>query len=120
MGKVANYIDGLSEVEKDRIVRAQKWRPGSYLHSDGTRCLVGHAADAKPHPKYLVLSTKANGLKAINAEVEHENMMVELRFDYLVRRFGLQRIVRACKLRAARGNKERIDELMREKEAAIA
>lgn len=86
MGQVGRWIDERTDIERDRIIEAQGWVAG-YLEYQGQRCLVGHVCGT---PGWRDIDFRDIAVTAT-------------RFDQLVLRFGLDRIVRACKLRAARG-----------------
>ncbi|HEV2734878.1 MAG TPA: hypothetical protein VGV85_08555 [Longimicrobiaceae bacterium] len=98
---LGKYIDGLPDRAKDRIIMGERWVTGMGRGWRGGRCLIGHAED-----------WNENGMQ--DAEVyfvrRHKENPCDLgtcigwRFDRLVQRFGKDRVVRACKLRAARGN----------------
>lgn len=86
MGMLGRYIDGLTEEQKDKVIQAQEWRTGSMGVAQGPRCLMGHA-------------------KGIYEDVQGDpfyGIRLGVTFDSACRRFGQQRIVRACKLRASK------------------
>lgn len=82
---MGRYIDGLTDVERDRLVIAQNW--ANWTPYGGNRCLVAHAQDAD-HVDYLELGCDYDGSPADA-------------FDSAVERFGIDRVVRAIKLRAS-------------------
>ena len=91
---IGKWIDGLSDEQRDRIVSATEWgfsrvpmgHPDSFDSATGKWCLMAHAEG------------RSNGWmrdeKTGMADPAH-------RFDELCERFGLARIVRAIKARAA-------------------
>lgn len=92
MGKVGRWIDGLSHDEKDRVVRATAWGTVDDLTTlkEPARCIVSHAQG--------LVSEDGRPLSHIEGE---DYGRTGCRFDRLCDRFGLERIVRACKQRAA-------------------
>lgn len=107
MGKLGRWIDGLSDEQKDRVVRTQSWfwqfhdNPGYHR---GKYCIAGAAFDLDD--TYL-------------ARRRHKAAAVQ--YDRLCRRFPGDRIVRACKQRAVKGNdKINVEVDLRELEKADA
>lgn len=97
MGKVARYIDGLTDEQRDRIIRAQEWGWGA--------CAVNEKRRDPDNPMWfgcLVEQAWGNWDEASQTREFHSIGLGG--FDSLVLRFGLDRIVRACKARAARAN----------------
>lgn len=86
---IGQWIDGLTDEQKDRIVRATEWRPHKLGSPGEPRCLTGHAFD-------ITITDVARGHPDAG-----ESLAIGVSFDDLVHRFGIDRIVRACKLRAA-------------------
>ena len=84
---VGRWIDALPPGAKDRIIVAQNWNYAGHhggYESDGPGlCLVDHALGD-------------------DTWLDHNG--VATRFDRLCQRFGAERVIRACKMRAARGN----------------
>ena len=85
------WIDALTDEERDRIIEAQNWESGNPCY--GNNCLVGHAKECATTPEMI---------RALDIGYFDSPM---LRFDLLVGRFGLDRVVRAIKARAAKGNR---------------
>lgn len=93
------YLDALAKAGEweaiDRVIEAQQWITDDY-ELRGARCLLGHAENWSP----------------MNSEVRLERFRVIVRgkgdcqvgwrFDYAVKRFGMDRVVRCIKLRAGR------------------
>lgn len=119
MGKMGRWIDGLTDEQKDRIVRGQRWRDQLVIDADGRKCLVGHAAGYQVKKR-----ANGNGTAAFRVGCEvylPDTTPTGSRFDRLCGRFGLERIVRACKQRAAKGNdKINVEVDLRELEKADA
>lgn len=98
---LGTWIDSLTDEERDRIVRAQKWRGGAYVWDDGARCLLGHVGDAKAtgnwsvFPEYGARADTTVAASSLGLDFRYAS-----RFDRLIRRFGLDRVVRAIKKRA--------------------
>ena len=83
---MGSWIDGLTDEQRDRIVQGQGWCVGDIGNAD-TTCLIGHAAGECLNP-YMAFTPPVG-------------VMIACRFDILCDRFGLDRVVRACKMRAA-------------------
>lgn len=92
MGKIGRYIDGLTDEQRDRIVTGQGWtsRADCFVDDTGCRCLVGHVDQWR----MVGRDQMSNGQCTIRHNEHHL-------YPRAVRRFGLARVVRACKLRAA-------------------
>lgn len=108
MGIVGRYIDMLSDNQRDRVIEAKDWTPAFVDDDDPTcRCLVGHAEDydEKYHfprdPMLLPDGTAARRTRNTYGNQEE----VFIRVPSLFIRFGKDRIVAACKARAAEGNR---------------
>lgn len=89
MGMLGRYIDGLTDEQKDRIIQAQEWAAAQNKAFGGRnpRCLV----------------EQAQGF--VGCAVNNTDYFIYgMRFDMACGRFGIKRIVRACKLRAAKFN----------------
>ena len=101
MGIVARYIDALSDVQRDRVIEAKEWTWDFVDAKDPScRCLVGHAEDY--NDLSLPVDRTDNGLRyAHNSRGDSVAMAV----PYMFERFGKNRIIRACKARAAKGNR---------------
>lgn len=90
---LGKWIDGLTEGSKDRIIEAQRWcSEAIYESHTNSYCLVGHVYGGTEGVLF-------------DAGVELVSQTTGRCFDRLVQRFGLPRLVRACKLRAAKQNK---------------
>lgn len=115
MGLIGEYIDGLSEEARSRIVRAQNWMPGALDEPDGSgRCLLGHAADVEAvevetecalfDADLVTHSVRARDRRALPDgaadafEAVHHD--VGYRFDGLCERLGTEEAVRLVKRRA--------------------
>jgi len=114
MGICGRYIDAHEAMRKDRVIEAQGWITGGFYDSYGNRCLVGHA-EAWSGEQRL------NGLRSddvcgpngdlLRGEMNRRGYYVFEQFDRLCARFGKDRIVRACKMRAAKGNQELVEKI---------
>ena len=99
---MGSYIDALSDEQRDRVIEAKSWSPpedgwfvDEYDHS--CRCLVGHAADWR-RIRCSVGSVQDAG------DVVSDPRGAYWRFPHLQARFGTDRVIAACKARAAKGN----------------
>ena len=88
MGQVGRYIDSRPVEGKDRIIEAREWSEDGWVDSTSCKCLVGHAENMV-----------ADGVD-MSAEGWHAGIKVALMFE----RFGVPRISRLFKLRAAKNN----------------
>lgn len=95
---IGRYLDEeASDAEKDRVIRATKWCTKAWSDDEGGKCLVAHlvARDiATNRPKDRGAHIRVTGC-SYNGEVLYG------RFDKLCLRFGMDRIVRLIKHRAA-------------------
>jgi hypothetical protein len=99
MGIVGRYIDRLTDEQRDRIIVAQDWCSKHFMDGDN-RCLVGHAINVRGVNDVRNLDVETYTDKLFRRGV----VFAPGRFDHLCARFGIARIVRACKARAARNN----------------
>ena len=100
MGIVGRYIDALSDEQRDRVIEATTLYDGySFYDYDGCGCLVGTAE--RVSKRSGVTGDPINALLYQRSGCRH---YPSARFPKLCRRFGKDRIVAACKARAAKGN----------------
>lgn len=110
MEPLYEYVDGLPDEARDRIVTGRFWRAGAMLYRDGARCLVGHVANVQASD----VTAWAKDLEGREfgcvffdeSEVRAYDPMlgrgrVHILFDGVCIEFGEDRVVRAIKLRAA-------------------
>lgn len=94
------YIDAATDGAKDRVVEAMLWRSDKTGIAGRERCLVGHVEDWGMLP----IRTRARDAYARdwinNDATTRRTRAPSTRFDDAVLRFGLDRVVRAVKLRA--------------------
>ena len=93
MGVCGQYIDAISDVQRDRIIEAREIIVEEYEDANGSGCLVGTAEGAEDQAVADALGY----------------FRVEFAFDRLSHRFGKDRIVRLCKARAAKNNAPKND-----------
>lgn len=122
MGAMGRYIDGLSDGARDRLIAAPAWLTDELVDGCGAGCLRGHAEGL------AATGMSMNELRAAHKDLESYKRLVDVdaarwffRFPVVppfarnranpagaynrsVERFGLDRVVRAIKLRAARLN----------------
>ena len=96
---IGKWIDALTDEQRDNIVTAQGWRYGGYLYEDGTRCLVGNALDLRGRG-VMAESHTWPGMRCVRVDYSAFEISIERCFDHLCKRFGTDRIVRMCKVRA--------------------
>ena len=104
MGLVGRYIDALSDEQKDRIIEATSWsEPSEGVYVDkqdpSCRCLAGHAENWY---REKVDHTQARPLGII---IPKCSIDAAIQFPNLQDHFGVERIIRVCKARAAKGNR---------------
>ena len=110
MGVVGNYLDALSDKQRDRVIEAKDWT-WAFLDSDdpSCRCLVGHAEDYAENAGTPVARDRAllpDGEWACLEKSKYgRNLPVYNQVPLLFERFGKDRIVALCKARAAKGNR---------------
>ena len=100
MGIVANYIEKLSDEQRDNIIEAEAFSNGQYFDYEGVGCLVGVAEREWFDERGTDTGKAPIGGYSTGA-----------RFDRLCRRFGMFRVIAACKKRAARGNAPTVTEI---------
>ena len=98
-------MDAMSADALERIAAAPpgKWTPGDYATKRGCRCFVGHAADIRlGSDGFLTGSSllRRGGMWAFFSEMGLPLWSVEIRFDRLVTRFGIRRLVPLIQARA--------------------
>ncbi len=105
MGLMAKYIDAVSDEARDRIIMGQGWTDGLIDDHRGNRCLIGHATEGCP---VLYRVPVGREWHRVLHEDHPENVLIDFdnwvgdRFDKAVVRFGMERVVRACKARAGK------------------
>lgn len=117
MGVIGRYIDAISDVQRDRIVEAQGWCwEFTNFDDPACHCLVGHAeaCDDVGQPTERAIDARGREMMMMRS---FSGEPVFLRFMTLRRRFRMDRIVRLCKTRAAKGNNPTI---LSEKDTCIS
>ena len=101
MGQAGRYIDNLIETQSDRVIEAKLWGEDFVrVDEDGNcyKCLVGHAENW------------GNGLKEMDNSHHNPYRVIDVtravynKVPTLFKRFGMDRMVRLFKLRAAKNN----------------
>jgi hypothetical protein len=98
---MGQYIDGLTDEQKDRLVTAEHFNDGWDWWSSGCGCLKGTAEKMDSVATWGPLN--ADVLRIHNAhdgDVPFSVAPSWLRYPMAVERFGKARVVRAIKLRA--------------------
>jgi hypothetical protein len=111
MGKIARYIDALPDEARDRVIEAQGWCVTVGLDDDG-RCLVGHTEDWREVGDGDIAINCVDVAKMPGGSEGYECVGED--FDAACARFGLDRVVRACKLRAGRPNRVTLPDPVRD------
>lgn len=104
MGLLGNYVDGLPDTAKDRIIRAQDWcAEGVPDDSSSMQSLLGHAEGYGPRGKWAAGWSERASLRASRLWRFGPSSRSRIggRFTRACYRFGRERTVRALKLRAA-------------------
>jgi hypothetical protein len=105
MGKIGRYIDALPDEARDRVIEAQAWCTDNAMGGSEQRCLVGHTEDwydidnYHSAPRDMIVANLPGGTE------DNSWICVGDYFDRACTHFGLDRVVRACKLRAGRPNR---------------
>lgn len=95
MGRMGTFLDLLPDEARDRVIEGQFWITGEFVAPTGGRCLIGHAHDfVWDSGKQVALHRVA--LPPLPFQGQH--------FDRACHRFGMERVVRAIKARAARNH----------------
>ena len=110
MGIVGKYLDALSDEQRDRVIEAKSWTSCWVDDKDGDcRCLVGHAEDMGWVDEQQVQRDPVEGTRLVVTGLLprhlHPVAYVGFKVPRMFARFGKDRIVRACKARAAKGNR---------------
>jgi len=112
--RVGRYLDAGEDRHRDRVIEGRDWGL-DFVEEDGcSKCLVGHAEDwRRGINKQEMYKTKALDIVGISACWEQNlyGTVVFNQFPRLCHRFGKDRIVRLCKMRAAKGNTELVEEI---------
>jgi hypothetical protein len=110
MAMLGRYIDALPIEALERIRASNSWRTHGYVGADGARCLLGHAEnwywgeDQDTHcgaPDLVELRTAARD------HMYNWPPFIGVRFDHMIERHGMSRIVGLLKRRAERRLLER-------------
>jgi len=110
MGICGRNIDSGTDAQKDRVIEGQKWAE-DFINSDGCRCLIGHMEDWYKADDGD-WGTRRDSLPAyVRYEISHRNKVGYTQFPDLIARFDQDRIIRACKMRAAKGNAELVEKI---------
>lgn len=99
--RVVEYIAGLDDDGRDRVLTAQAWTLGSFVDLDGSRCLAGHGENLRFNAKGFICSDSSSGW--LNLGQRHVD--VGHAFDRVARHTSPDRVVAFCKRRAARPNR---------------
>lgn len=132
MGAMGRYIDSLDDEKRDRLIKAQQWVAWVRRDGMGGGCLVGHAEDDAAnrfHKTFkdgsIVSPETATPLIAAARKMNYTAFKMMRRklpwasFNLATERFGIERVVRAIKQRAARRNNAAVTYLMTETADAI-
>jgi hypothetical protein len=103
MGKIGRYIDALPDEARDRVIEAHDWCVQWGLDGGGGRCLVGHTEDWREVGDGDIAVRCVDVAKMPGGSEDLECVGAD--FDAACARFGIDRVVRACKLRAGRPNR---------------
>ena len=88
MGQVGRYIDSRPDEGKDRVIEAREWAIDAWVRSVDCKCLVGYAED----------------MTRSEMSISTEGWDAGIRAATLFNRFGVSRMSRLFKLRAAKDN----------------
>ena len=112
---VGLYIDALSDEQRDRIVEAKGWTWDFTDQEDPScRCLVGHAEDYRLRNGFSCEVATDPATSVHKDETNYAGTPIYNIVPRLFRRFGKDRIVAACKARAAKGNAPTVTEIRAE------
>jgi len=107
MGVVGRYLDAGEDRHRDRVIEGQEWLTKIWYNGVGGHCLVGHAEGWKDENSHY-----ENVDSVYTAESDYiKRSLTFKRFDRLCARFTQDRIVRLCKMRAAKGNAELVKKI---------
>ncbi|MEM7416816.1 MAG: hypothetical protein AAF389_15020 [Gemmatimonadota bacterium] len=97
------WIDGLTPEQRDRIIEGQGWTTSEshYVDPDGCRCLVGHVDGWQNDDEVPDVDSDEDAIWGLDGRPN----FIACRYPDLVKRFGVDRVVRVIKQRAAKGNR---------------
>ncbi len=102
MGICGQFIDAGTPEQRDRIIEGMEWGDDFVnWENHSCKCLTGHAE--------AWTRDSSNDLHRADAPIDHRatnlhGIVAFHQFPKLCRRFGKDRVVRLCKMRAAKGN----------------
>ena len=119
MGICGQFLDAANDQQRDRVIEAMGWGNDFVNESDPScKCLVGHAEGwfYNEHGAYEKLDQAIDSPdgKEWHRAKNRRYVLAFIQFPHLCRRFGKDRIVAACKARAARGNAPTVTEIRTE------
>lgn len=108
MGLLGRYLDSVEDRHRDRVIVGQGWTSNCFIDENtGNKCVVGHA-----EAWYRLGAANASAAGGILRNRRNKlGETVYVRFDALCNRFGLARMTRLCKMRAAKGNQELVEKI---------
>lgn len=103
MGLLGRYLDHLPDHARDRIIEAQGWGMGALVDSQANRCVLGHAENWIYAGSLFRNRAGDPELQRWRVRTFGPNSHLEIgrRFDTLCYRYGIERVVRWVKRRAA-------------------
>ena len=93
------YLDALSDEQRDNVIEAEEFSNGQFFNGHGIPCLVGAA-----EREYFEVHGLSSNMPPVALSMGRCRGGMGMAFDLLCARFGKDRIVAACKARAAKGN----------------
>jgi len=112
MGIVGRFIDAGNDAAKDRVIEAVSWTDDNSRfveeNDPSCRCLAGHKEDWYMDDGCSM--PRAKKYREYNEYSSYQSYAYN-RFPQLCDRFDKDRIVRLCKMRAAKGNEELVEKI---------
>src|SRR3990167_4079388 len=100
--ELEDYIDGLDDEARDRVITAQGWCSRVHPNAQGAGCLI---SPAEPAVAPLPWAERGAGWRVDSGEEWQRYAAAAGQYDDAVKKYGLVPVVAALKARAARPNR---------------
>jgi len=104
---IGRYLDALPQTARARLIQARRWSVGGYVDGKGARSLLGHAEDWWWDVSANTTHCRAPELLRLREAAGDTWLnwppLIDLRYDHLVDRVGLDGAAELVRRRAAHG-----------------